>query len=177
MSTICQKCLTGRGQAVGEKCLTEGCDGIVQEEPLFKDLVDTMPEPITCGRRYESFISHSFPGPDHWEKFKTNGQRVCSYCGSLHPEDFFAMVKQSAETPEDVEYREAVRIEPSDKKYKIYVHQPGVRNAHEGGIKFYTHHLPRDANGKIDIPQEWHTEYAEAVRRTQIRFERYLRTI
>ncbi|CAN5951045.1 unnamed protein product [Sphagnum jensenii] len=100
-------------------------------------------------------------GPDHWQKFKSNGQRVCSYCGSLHPEDMFALVKQSAEAPADGDYRKTVIIEPSDKKYKVYVHQPDVRNAGEGGIKFYMQHLPRK-NGQIDVSDERQEEYAEA---------------
>lgn len=177
MSTICQKCLTGRGQLAGEKCATEGCDGIVEEAPLFKDLVDELPEPMECGRRRESFISKSFPGPDHWQKFKTNSHRVCSYCGSLHPDDFFAMVKTASETPEDVDYMTAVRIEPSDKSYKIYVHSPGVRNAHEGGIKFYTQHLPRGEDDKIIVSGQQELEYKRAVHLTKVRFERYLKTI
>ena len=56
----------------------------------------------------------------------------------------------------------------------IYVHQPGVRNAHEGAIKFYTHHLPHDVDGKLAVSQERQDEYATAVHKTKVRFERYL---
>lgn len=35
-------------------------------------------------------------------------------------------------------------IDPTDKGYKFYVRQKGVKNASEGGIKFYTRHIPSD---------------------------------
>lgn len=178
MSTICQKCLTGRGQAVGEKCATPGCDGIVEETPAWSTLVDTLPEPMTCGRRYDCYpgglpVHHdNSEGADRWEKFKTNGQRVCSFCGSLHPDDFFALVKLASEQPADGDYRTNVSIEPSDKGYKVYVHQPGVRNAMEGGIKFYKQHLRG-----VTISPEQEVIYKKALAASNARFEKYLKTI
>lgn len=119
-----------------------------------------------------------FPGLDHWERFKAPPHnRVCSYCGSLHPEDMFALVKQSAGTPSDKPYRSGVEIEPSDKGYKVYVLQPGVRNAMEGGIKFYMQHIPRRPDGKLAVTEEQNVQYALAVRSSRIRFERYLREL
>ena len=142
-------------------------------EKQWTDLVDALPEPITCGRRRESGMDdpdspfrRSGVGLDHWDRHKSNGDRVCSYCGSLHPEDFLRLVKESAEAPED-DLR-APRINPSDKGYKIYVDRPSVSNAHDGGIKFYTHHLePRPTD-------EQHAQYKEAVRRSNIRFQKVL---
>lgn len=163
----CRKCLTGRtGDVVGGPCRTPGCDGII-EEVNYRDLVEQVEEQL-CPRRAESGGGFTH-GPDHWDKFKSNGNRVCSYCGSLHPEDFFALVKQSAEAPEDAPYGSVVEIEHSDKGYKIYVHQPGVRNAHEGGIKFYTPHLPKE------ITDEQNKEFVEAKRRTWARFEKHMK--
>ena len=131
-----------------------------------------------CPRRGESLLaSRHSPGPDHWERFKSNGNRICSYCGSLHPEDMFALVKASAEASHDAPYRSVVDIEPSDKGYKVYVHQPGVRNASEGGIKFYTQHLPHSADGKIVVSAEQQDEYRRAVLGTQVRFDRYLASL
>jgi hypothetical protein len=180
----CRKCLTSRsGDVLGEPCKTHGCNGVIEEAPAFKTLVDELPEPMTCGRRFDTWAGSEGKllvhgsvqeGLDHWNKFKSNGNRVCSYCGSLHWEDFTALVKQAAEAPEDAEYGSVVSIEPSDKAYKVYVHQPGVRNAHEGGIKFYMQHVPRDENGKIIVTDEQQAEYKEAIRRTRIRFDRYL---
>jgi len=147
---------------------------VIEEEPEFSTLVDVEPEEFMCPRRVENMGLSITKGPDHWQKFKSNGQRVCSYCGSLHPEDMFALVKQSAESPADGDYRKTVIIEPSDKKYKVYVHQPDVRNASEGGIKFYMQHLPRK-DGKIDVTDEQQAEYAEAVARSESRFHLYLK--
>lgn len=169
MDLHCKKCLTGRtGDVLGGKCPTGGCTGIIEESPAYFTLVDVLPEPMTCGRRF-----NGDKDLDRWEKFKVNGDRVCSYCGSLHPEDLFAIVKASAEAPEDAEYGTVPEIEPSDKSYKIYVKQPGVRNAHEGGIKFYTQHLVKDAHGLAVTPEQ-NDEYRRATRATKIRFARRL---
>jgi len=42
------------------------------------------------------------------------------------------------------------RIEISDKRYKVYVKQPGVENASQGGIKFYAQHLPEGRQDLVD---------------------------
>lgn len=179
---ICQKCLTSRtGDVVGAQCKTQGCDGIIEETPAFSTLVDVLPEPMTCGRRRENGMDQanapfngSGPGLDRWQKFKRNGNRVCSYCGSLHPDDLFDLVKASAEAPETAPFDSVVEIEPSDKGYKIYIRQPGVRNAMEGGIKFYTQHLPRDEKGDLAVPPERQAEYNRAVHVSQVRFESHI---
>lgn len=175
MNLYCKKCLTSgygdKPDELGAPCQTPGCDGVIERQPEFKELVDELPEPMRCGRRDDLFSRGVSGGPDHWERFKSNGNRVCSYCGSLHPDDLFALVKASAEAPEDAEFGSVVEIDPSDKSYKIYVQQPGVRNAHEGGIKFYTHHLPRNADGSLAVTPEQNSEYARAVANSQKRFE------
>lgn len=134
-------------------------------ETKFADLVDRQPETFMCPRRDENPMSFSYPGPDHWNKFKSNGNRTCSYCGSLHPEDFFEIVKKSGECVEGYE------IEPSDKGYKVYVRQPGVINAHHGGIKFYKQHLE-----DFTITEEHRVSYQVAIeehrRQMNIRFGR-----
>lgn len=181
----CQKCLCGRtGDVLGAPCSTSGCGGVIVEQPAFNTLVDELPESMTCGRRRESGMDRedsSFKGPfksgkglDHWQKFKTNGNRVCSYCGSLHPDDLFDLVRQSANAPDDAEYNSVVEIEPSDKSYKIYVQQPGIRNAHEGGIKFYTPHLPRNSDGSSAVTDAQNAEYSRAVRASRKRFDKML---
>jgi hypothetical protein len=157
---------------------------VIEEEVPFAQLVDVLPEPMTCGRRQESGrddpaspFHGSGPNLDHWEKFKAPpGNRVCSYCGSLHPDDMFALVKMCAEAPADAEYNSVVEIEPSDKSYKVYVHQPGIRNASEGWIKFYMQHLPRTSEGALAVTEEQQQEYAKAVKATCTRFERYMAT-
>lgn len=67
-----------------------------------------------------------------------DGARTCSHCGSLHPDDFI-----------DIMYRYAQRetgfsFSTTSKGYKLYGNRPGVVNAGQGGIKFYTYHLPKD---------------------------------
>lgn len=174
MDLQCKKCLSSRtGDVLGAFCKTEGCDGVIEEVPAFGTLVEVLPEPMTCGRRMNDFGPWERSGSlDRWQKFKSNGNRVCSFCGSLHPDDFFALVKASAEAPEDAVHLSVVEIEPSTKRYKIYVHQPGVRNAMEGGIKFYIHHLPRDEDGEIAVTPDQNDEYARAVRASQRRSKR-----
>jgi hypothetical protein len=167
---ICQKCLTRRSDDVlGMACRTPGCDGTIEEAPAYSTLVDVLPEPMTCPRRTQQFGPWDHrPELDHWEKFKSNGNRVCSFCGSMHPDDFFAVVKAAAEAPEDGQYHQVADIEPSDKGYKIYVHQPGVRNAHEGAIKFYKYHLPDT------LPEGTAEQFLRAVEATKRRFLVYM---
>jgi hypothetical protein len=178
----CQKCLCSQtGDVLGAPCRTPGCDGVITEVPDFRTLVDELPEPMTCGRRFDTYVGDvpvhydQGAGKDHWLRFKTNGDRTCSYCGSLHPDDMFRLVKASADAPEDAPHGSVVEIEPSDKPYKIYVNQPGVRNAHEGGIKFYTQHLPRNTDGSLAVPPERNEEYKRAVHNSHVRFEKMMK--
>jgi hypothetical protein len=156
MSLHCKKCLTGRsGDEIGNPCRTLGCDGVIERAPAFRDLVDELPEPMTCPRRmHEAGPWEYSTNLDRWQQFKSNGNRVCSFCGSLHPEDLFALVTLAADAPDDAALGTVVEIEPSDKS-------------------FYTMHLPQDANGKVDVPQQRHEEYARAVRATRRRFAKY----
>ena len=170
MYTHCEKCLTSRsGDVLGAPCRTEGCDGIITEVPAWSSLVDVLPETFSCGRRGEDAGCS-----DSWEKFKRIDNRVCSYCGSLHPDDLFRLVRECAESDPYAPYRSTVEVEPSDKRYKIYIYQPGVRNAHEGGIKFYTHHLPRNADGSLAVTDQQQEEYGRACRVSRARFNRML---
>lgn len=71
-------------------------------------------------------------GPHYWNK--VGDDRVCGYCGSLHPEDLLKLVKE----------RGPQIIQRTDKDYKIYVNRPEVPNASFGAIKFYTPHLSKE---------------------------------
>lgn len=123
-----------------------------------------------CGRRDEGgwWGRTDDLTPDTWDR-GPDGNRTCSYCGSLHPEDFFALVKAAADAGPDAG-DDVPSIDPSDKGYKVYVRQKGVRNASEGGIKFYTQHLPRP------VPVERNAEYSKAVQASRVRFERQMAT-
>ena len=61
-------------------------------------------------------------GKDPYEEY--NGERCCTYCGSLHPERFMTLIK------------EGVRLIPTDKSYKAYLECDP-----HGMQKFYYEHL------------------------------------
>lgn len=56
---------------------------------------------------------------------------TCSYCGSMHPDEFFKQVEAGAE------------VIPTDKSYKAYVMTPS------GQKKFYFQHLSHDDQAKF----------------------------
>lgn len=62
-----------------------------------------------CPRRNESpfGMRDSEPRPDTWRQ--RDGIRACSYCGSVHPDDFFAALGAGNE------------VGPTDKSYKVYI--------------------------------------------------------
>jgi hypothetical protein len=112
-----------------------------------------------CGRRDDAFSMNRSDGPqpDTWD-WGPDGNRTCSYCGSIHPDD---LIKICHLTLKDERYG----VEGTDKGYKVYVKQPGVRNASEGAIKFYMQHAPqtpRDDDQRL---------FKEASRLTRERFE------
>lgn len=89
----------------------------------------------TCPDRLQSFGPwQKKENEDTWN-IEPNGDRTCSFCGSLHFDDFEKCV--------DLCLRDVskCRIEKAmGKNYKIYVTRPEIKNAGEGGIKFYTWH-------------------------------------
>ena len=87
-----------------------------------------------CGSRDSNPVAdRQWPGADHW-KTMPNGDRVCSFCGSLHPDDAISALEAYVEKGEG-------RFDVTGKGYKFYVSRAGVSNASGGGIKFYTWHL------------------------------------
>lgn len=86
-----------------------------------------------CPRRFESIfgsvnIEDETP-TDIWRLNPSEppgivgaGQRCCSYCGSMHPDDLFAAIERGDE------------LGPTDKNYKLYVGK-------SPGHKFYFLHL------------------------------------
>lgn len=74
-----------------------------------------------CPRRNESALGIAAPGdPDVWTDRESH--RECSWCGSIHPDDFINMVSQGAE------------LTPSDKSHKVYV---------DKNFRFHFQHLSR----------------------------------
>lgn len=103
----------------------------------------------------ETFFCPRSPGPDspfhppfngegsHW-RAEADGTRTCSYCGSLHPEDWVDIMEHYAAGDPGYHFG------TTDKSYKVYANRPGTRNAGMGGIKFYGHHAPQ-AGTPLDL--------------------------
>ncbi len=115
-----------------------------------------------CGRR-SAFTDREFPGryqgdptPDTWD-MGPDGNRTCSCCGSVHPDDLMEICRKTL-------VDERYGIEGTDKAYKVYVRQPGVRNAGDGAIKFYMCHAPEKPT------QEEQDLFSKAQRLTLERF-------
>jgi hypothetical protein len=90
-----------------------------------------------------------FNGEAHW-RTEANGDRTCSYCGSLHPDDFLDIMQRYAAG------EEGYRFELTTKSYKVYANRAGVRNANDGGIKFYgAHSVEEDDPRRADHEAAW----------------------
>lgn len=72
--------------------------------------------------------------PELWSK--VGDDRCCNYCGSIHPDDFLALLDKF--TDSDLPYW---YLSLNDRKDKIYLHRPEVKNADDGAIKFKVAHL------------------------------------
>lgn len=77
------------------------------------------------------------PRPYSWS-ILPNKDRVCTYCGSLHPDDMIDIMYKF------IQREEGYSFNPSDKGYKVYASRGGVINASDGGIKFYTWHVDEE---------------------------------
>lgn len=100
----------------------------------------------TCPRRMNEWGPwDQKPDLDYW--YRVGQDRVCSFCGSLHPSDFLSLMKRAAED-------DTCRIEPSTKGYKTYIYRDDVKDASQGGIKFYSQHLrglPQETLDEMDV--------------------------
>ena len=65
---------------------------------------------VDCPRKAEGAVFRHNDHRDYWDT--DDGNRTCSYCGSMHPNDFFVAIASGAE------------IGPTDKSYKVYVDVP-----------------------------------------------------
>lgn len=112
-----------------------------------------------CGRRDDMFAwsRGDGPQPDTWD-WGPDGNRTCSYCGSIHPDDLMKICELVLDD-------ERYAIEGTTKSYKVYVRQPGVVNASQGAIKFYMQHAHKDPS------EEQKKLFADACRVSRERFE------
>ena len=104
----------------------------------WKDLVEVM-EKISGGKIIDqvcpSRLAQRGPGEsDYW--FKVSNGHQCSYCGSMHPDDFIKHCNKV------IGGEVGFGLEKATNKDKIYLSTPGVSNAHDGCIKFYGYHIP-----------------------------------
>jgi|GEM_PF-1478368 len=88
-----------------------------------------------CPRRAESFGMHDALSDFYFER---DGRRVCSYCGSMHPDDFIKAVESGC------------KLGPTDKNYKVYVDLP---HPHPEKLRVVSsqNFEPPDATGYIKI--------------------------
>lgn len=89
--------------------------------------------PHMCPRRGELPPSAQFPTQDVWRL--VGPDRVCSFCGSIHSEDLRALLPSVVDGAQ-------IHLDVSDRRHKVYIRRPGIRNAGEGAIKFYLVHGP-----------------------------------
>jgi hypothetical protein len=75
----------------------------------------------------------NLPESDHWDK--RGDDMVCSYCGSMHPEQFLKLLPTIKKDSDDV------WIELNDGRYKIYIERKGIKNAGDRAIKVYLNHI------------------------------------
>jgi hypothetical protein len=83
---------------------------------------------------------------DWWNE--TGEDRTCSFCGSGHPEDVLAFLKQ-------VDGEKFSAEMATGKNYKLYL-SGKAKNAGEGMIKFYMQHLSV-------MPEEFRDAFSEAL--------------
>jgi hypothetical protein len=108
-----------------------------------------MNEAQTCPRRVTEIGPwKQDPNLDHWQK--VGNDRVCSFCGSLHPDEFETFLHQylADKTGE-------IHLETTDKPYKVYARRPGIANAGEGAIKFFKWHVSDDPDWLARIEAIW----------------------
>lgn len=84
-------------------------------------------EPLLC----PSVAGGTEALPDGW-RIEPNGERSCSYCGSMHPDDLMAFLNSVDGVSR--------WIDLNDNKHKVYIHRPEVESAKEGPIKYYIIH-------------------------------------
>lgn len=65
-----------------------------------------------CPRRAEHGTMFKLPDTDLWQVRRPGLPRTCSFCGSVHPEDFLKLAAEGA------------KLTPTDKAYKVYIDVP-----------------------------------------------------
>jgi hypothetical protein len=107
-----------------------------------------MNESHTCARRAEHWLAAGEKNSDTWRQ--VGNDHCCSYCGSMHPDEFAAFLKSVVSDPDP-----NVKVIDTDKQYKYYVRRPHISNAMQGAIKFYMQHAPIDPDHQDRYQREF----------------------
>lgn len=92
---------------------------------------------ITCPYRMGKLHDGNFDRIEHLDYWRKIGKdRVCSFCGSWHPDEFLPFIQDVVNSDCDMG-----SIDFADNSFKIYVNRSSIRSASEGAIKFKMHHL------------------------------------
>lgn len=130
--------------------------------PLHNDPASAQDEPQTCPRRMHEIGPWEYKeNLDRW--VQRGPDRVCSFCGSMHPDDFEKVLDRAL-------VDDAVRIDQSTKDYKVYIHRPEIGNAGDGAIKFYKQHIPDDPEHVTRVAPK----FAKAASLSRDRLLRYM---
>ena len=99
--------------------------------------------PMTCPARLQSQDARIklLVGKDFW--INRGPDQVCSYCGSMEPEDFLAWCERCAESDSKV------AVDVADIDGKLFIHRRGIVNALQGAVKFYTMHWPETTDAAL----------------------------
>lgn len=140
------------------------------DEAVDRHPFRTLSKHINAAHRNETFLCQrrhiTPPSPltltlrnhrDFW-MIKRNGDRACSYCGSMHEDDFREILQGF------VEEKQGYLFATTDKPDKVYANRPGVRNSPDGGTKFFLQHIS-DPSG--DALHTLGALFEEALKRLQ----------
>lgn len=120
---------------------------------------------MICPRRFEHPHSIEIPEEDNW-RVLPNGDRVCSYCGSLHPDDMLVFCRDAMD-PSNPKW-----VEMTDKMYKFYLHP--MENASKSAIKFYLMHAPTDSKDDKRMDPVFLDTLSKAISVSQVKMDKEL---
>lgn len=93
-------------------------------------------KPFTCPLSIGHML-YQGEDKDYW--YKVGKDLICSFCGSMHPNQFLQHCKNVID-----DNAQHISVNLNDWKTKVYIERPEVRNASEGAIKFKLVHLPEE---------------------------------
>jgi len=131
-----------------------------EQTKAFKE--ESEVEAFLCGGRPYASSTKPLPNYDIWTT-RPNGDRTCSLCGSLHPDDFKRILTEAADI------RSFTWIDASRDGLMWPVHRPDILNGAMGGLRFFNWHSP-----SIEWCDEINQLLPEATRVSVIKYKRHL---